>query len=112
MRVADVEAGRIFLVREWFGDDRNNMEVRETFYIRDPDDQCRYPHNVRVARLATIQGSTDDGSPPRYCGVLPEPCRDPGEMDGRVTCIVLEPDRPTFWSSWLKDAVTEMRGRA
>ena len=81
--ISEFMAGEIFVISERIGDDRNSpMEVRETYYMRDCDDACRFPYNVRAARLATIQGVP--GEVPRYQRVLPEPCRDPGDIDGRI----------------------------
>ena len=96
MLAKDVPPGATFYTSERMGDDRNNMEVREVFYIRDPDGPCRYSHNVRIARIGTIQGDPDGEGPPRYRSVNKEPCRDPGEMDGRTTCHLLT-ERTAVW---------------
>ena len=84
-------------MRERIGDDRNNMEIRETFWLRDADGPCRFEHGVRTARLGLVQGDPFDTSGARYSRVLSEPCRDPGETDGRVQVKVV--DDASVWRS-------------
>lgn len=80
----DAAPGEVVYMQERIGDDKNSMEVRETFYLREDGRDCWHPHNVPIARLAVIQG--DPGSAvPRYVWLGPSPCRDPGEADGRVS---------------------------
>ena len=95
-QVKDIASGETFYTSERIGDDTNGMEVRETFYIRDPDRQCRHPHNVAVAQIGTIQGDPESMEPPRYRRVSKEPCRDPGEMDGRTSAYTLS-ERTAVW---------------
>lgn len=96
MKAKDVPAGALFYTSERIGDDKNSMEVREVFYVREPDAPCRHPHNVRIGRIALIQGDPDGSEPPRYRRVLNEVCYDPGEMDGR-TAVYLLSERPAIW---------------
>jgi hypothetical protein len=95
-QVKDIQPGETFYTTENIGDDRNSMEVRETFYVRDPDRPCRYTVNVPVGLIAVVQGDPNGDGPPRYvrsgCGVS----RDPGEMDGRTKAYLLS-DRPAVW---------------
>ena len=97
MLAKDVPIGATFYTSERMGDDRNNMEVRETFYVRDPDAPCRYPHNVRIGRIGMVQGDPTPGvGPPRYRSVNDAPCRDPGEMDGRISVHLIS-DQTAVW---------------
>ena len=96
LRVKEVPPGALFYLSEHIGDDQNNTEVREVFYVRDPDRLCQYPHNVPVGRIATIQGDPSSGEPPRYRRVNDPICRDPGEMDGRAMCHLLA-KRTSVW---------------
>lgn len=98
MAVKSIAANMIFYIAEMIGDDRNAMEIREVFYIRDPDGPCRYPNNVRVARLALFQGT--QGKEPRYVDGCIPPCRDPGEMDGRMQALPLTSEG-SAWSHLL-----------
>lgn len=97
LKIKDVAPGKTFYTQERLGDDIGGMEVRETYYVRDPDAPCRYPHNVRAGRLATIQGDPTASHPPRYCVSLETPCRDPGEIDGRVLVHLVGDDPAGIW---------------
>lgn len=94
--IASVLPGQIFYISEKFGDSKNGGEVRETFYRRLEDGECRHPYAVKTERLATIQGTP--GEQPRYCVILKEPY--PNETDGRVGCVVL--NAPSVWSHLLE----------
>jgi hypothetical protein len=83
MRLADVTPRTIVYTSERVGDDKSGMEERIVFYIREPDGPCRYPSNVRIARIGMAQGDPHDLAP-RYLRFSSEPCRDPGEADGRL----------------------------
>lgn len=96
MYAKDVPPGSVFYTSERLGDDRNSMEVREVFYVRDGDAPCRYPHNIRIGRVGIVQGDPDSKEPPRYRRMNDEPCRDPGEMDGRATVHLLS-DEQSVW---------------
>lgn len=98
----DCDPGEIVFTTERMGDDRNSMEVREVFYIRDPERPYRYPHNVPVALLGMVQGDVDceewEAIAPRFMRIS-GPSRDPGEADGRT--IV----QSMVWSIWAKHPV-------
>lgn len=68
-----------------FTSERIDDETRETFYIRDANDVCRYPYNVPIARIGLVQGDPTSNQP-RVVRILNNPCRDPGEADGRTPC--------------------------
>lgn len=89
MQLKDVPPGTICYATERIGDDKNRMEVRETYWLRDEDSPCRHAHFVRTARLGCIQGTPGDEDGPRYHRLLREPCRDPGETDGRIQVHLL-----------------------
>lgn len=86
LRLADVPVGELCFMQERLGDDRNRMEIRETFYLRE-ERVCRHPHFVGVARIGLVQGT--QGESPRYRWKNFPPCRDPGEADGRVLVHLL-----------------------
>lgn len=94
--------GEIMFTVERMGDDKNTMEIREVFYMRDPDGECRWPHNVKVARLGIVQGDPTHedvvaGGRPRYAR-WGEPSRDPGEADGRTMCRPLGDCSASVWA--------------
>lgn len=100
MQLKDVSPGSICFMQERMGDDRNAMEVREVFYVRDPDALCRHSHNVRIGRIGIAQGDATDaanGGTPRYHR-FGAPCRDPGEADGR-TKVELLSDGNSVWAA-------------
>jgi hypothetical protein len=105
MQLKDVPVGAICYMQERIGDDRNAMEVRETFYMRDADTPCRYPHNVRIGRIGVVQGDPDRidedaGRPvPRSVKCSGTVCRDPGEADGRTTVRLLSDGESRWWKS-------------
>ena len=75
------EGERVFL-REPYDD-----EVRETHYIRRSDSiSVRYPNNVPVARVRTIQGDPLHEGAARY-DTGEHFTTDPGEADGRVPVL-------------------------
>lgn len=93
--VKDIPPFEVFFTSEKIGDDRSGMEVREVFYVRDPDGPCLYPHNVKIGLIAIVQGDPDGEGPPRYIrtgGVS----RDPGEMDGRTVAHLLS-EKTAIW---------------
>ncbi len=90
--IKDVPSGTYFVLVSPTGD-----EVRETYYVRDPDGPCKYPSNVRAGRLATIQGKP--GKPPRYCVINEDPVRNPGEIDGRAQAELVTKEH--IWSHLL-----------
>lgn len=102
MQAKDVPPLELFYTTERMGDGRNNMEVREVFYVRDHNAPCRYPHNVRIGRIGIIQGDPESADPPRYRRIGKEPCRDPGEMDGR-TVVHLLSKRTAVWEQSISE---------
>jgi len=103
MLLRDVPAGTICFTRETIGDDRNNLEVRETFYRRIGGlEKTRYPRNVMIARLGIAQGDPNQGPavPPRYRVALSPPCCDPGEADG-LTQVHRLFDGLSRWEEWI-----------
>lgn len=80
----DVSPGSIVFTSE-----RMEDEIRETFYIRDADRECRYDYNVPVGRFGMVQGDPRSGAP-RIVRMSGTACRDPGEADGRTPCVDLE----------------------
>lgn len=72
-----------------FTSERIGDETRETFYVRDPDRECRYKANVAVGRFGFIQGDPTSAEP-RCIRILKKACRDPGEADGRTPCRTVE----------------------
>ena len=105
MQLKDVPAGAICYMQERIGDDKNAIEVRETFYVRDADALCRYPHNVRIGRIGVVQGDHDrvdedaGRAVARYIKVTGPVCRDPGEADGRTTVRLLSDGESRWWKS-------------
>lgn len=85
----DIRPGKVFFTAEMIG-----SELRETFYIRDHDRECRYPMNVAIGRFGIVQGEPLS-SEPRYVRILPQACRDLGEADGRTPCRPIE--QSTFY---------------
>lgn len=98
MKLKDVPFGAVCYTSERLGDDKSNMEVREVFYIRDPDGPCRHPHNVRIARIGIAQGNASEWTP-RYARKADPPCRDPGEADGRTPVQLV--GAFTVWAEFL-----------
>lgn len=64
-------------------------EFRETYYVIAPPRTCRYPENIPVGRKGLIQANPT-AEEMRYVRILNEPCRDPGEIDGRTPALLLE----------------------
>jgi len=98
LALKDVPTGSIAYTSERIGDAKNSMEVREVFYLREPDRSCKFASNVPIARLGIAQGT--GGSPPRYSVKLASPCRDPGEVDGRIMVQLLS-SGGSLWASHL-----------
>lgn len=94
MNLKDAPIGTRVFTSERMDDGRGDCEVRETHYIRREDGECRYPHDVKIARVRTIQGDPNAVMLP---GDTEEPkprydsgehyCVDPGEADGRVPVL-------------------------
>lgn len=77
IQLKDATPEQIVTLHHKIGDDG---EFREVVYRREADGPVRYPYNVPVTRLRTVQGHA--GQFPRYdCG---GEFRDPGEADGRT----------------------------
>lgn len=89
----DRASGELCFILDPMGDDRR-FERRESFIIRDDGRDCRYPHHVPTRLLGCIQGDPnpvrDPEHPdphwdrPRVVLLWEDPCRDPGESDGRI----------------------------
>lgn len=101
--LATFKVGDIVFTSERIGDNKSGMEVREVFYIRDPDRPTLYPHNVPIGRFGTVQGDPSSESGPRYVRLRNEPCRDPGETDGRRLCRALQ-GGSSVWGHMLRVA--------
>jgi len=69
LRMRDISAGSVVVTQEYIGDDRSNMELREVYYLRDPDRKCRYTGNVPLRRIGCFQGSELDPTP-RYARAI------------------------------------------
>lgn len=116
MLLKDVPIDAICYMQERIGDDKNAMEVRETFYVRDADAPCRHPHNVRIGRIGVVQGDPDrvdedaGRTVARYIKVSGPVCRDPGEADGRTTVRLLSDGGSRWWKS--VDLVRRLTGSA
>lgn len=93
--LATFAPGTLVYSVEYIGD-----EVRETFYIRDPDRVCRYSYDVPVASLGTVQGDRVGIDDARFVRLV-SPCRDPGEADGRVLVHDFA-DGLSVWGRYLK----------
>ena len=109
LQLKDVPAGAVCYTQERIGDDKNAMEVREVFYIRDPDAPCRYSHNVRIGRIGIAQGDeagANLNAMPRYHR-FSVPCRDPGEVDGRINVHLLSAGRSTWMHKFVEYLYTK-----
>ena len=80
-RVRDLAPGTIFVCRDVI-----DGEIRNTFYVRDPDGDTRYAGNVRIARFGFLQA--DRYGKIRVRRFREVPCRDPGEMPGLTPCYL------------------------
>ena len=104
MRLADVPAGAIVYTKEMMGDDKNSMEVREVFYMRDPDGPCLYDYDVKCARLGIVQGDPNDPDGHVRYVRFGKPSRDPGEADGRIDVRLLR-DGGSVWAPRFVEAL-------
>lgn len=85
LRVKDLEAGTHFYTRDVL-----DGEVRQTFYMRDPDGSVMYKNNVKIARFGFEQRNIHGDV--RVSRFLDGPCRDPGEMPGLTPCYLTGDD--------------------
>lgn len=88
--VSRIAPGRVFVTHERIGDAENGLEDRYVFYLREGGRECRHPHHVPIARLGLIQA----GPGREFVKLCEQPCRDPGEMDGRVLGDVVTNETP------------------
>ncbi len=78
--------------------DRIGEEYREVFYIRDEARPCRYDYDVPVGRFGMAQGRLDAAENGfKFLYARGEPCRDPGEADGRIECYDVK-DGGAMWA--------------